>query len=86
MLAIILKYLPKLQGVLAIAIAMYNRWKRASQEKENGAAVREAVDEKDQRDLEKALGGSVAGKPVDMAGSVIRDALPGVRNDSHKKD
>ena len=57
---------------------------------ENRLALRKALDEKDQRDLEKALGSPKAGLPSGNEGSIILDPneLPGVilHNAKEKRD
>jgi hypothetical protein len=47
--------------------------------KENRDAIKKAVVDQDQRDLEKAIGSPTAGEPSGIPGTVIRDALPGVK-------
>jgi hypothetical protein len=48
----------------------------ASFRKENLEALRKAVKEYDQRDLEKAIGNPNAGEPSGDAGSEIVDSIP----------
>lgn len=42
------------------------------------AAMRKAIDEQDQRDLEKQIGNKNPGEPSGTPGTVIRDTLPNV--------
>ena len=49
---------------------------------ENLAALRKAIELKDQRDIEKALRSDHAGKPVDLPGSEIRSSIVGVVSSS----
>jgi len=78
-------------GLLALiqAIPVVDKWvqqfivyyvsKRKNEMKaENTAALRKALDEKDQRDLEKAVGNPHPGEPTSFPGTELRDTLPGV--------
>lgn len=46
--------------------------------KENRDALKKAIDEQDQRDLEIAIGSTNAGEVSNTPGSVVVDDLPGV--------
>jgi len=72
---------------LAKAIPIINQWieelttayavsKMAALKKENLDAIRKAINERDQRDLEKAVGNHHPGEPSGDAGSVIIDEPP----------
>lgn len=45
---------------------------------DNAAAIKKAIQGKDQRDLEKAIGNPDPGGYSNVPGSVVRDDLPGV--------
>ena len=45
---------------------------------ENVAAIKKAIQEKDQRDLEKALGNPNAGEPSNLPGVTQRDTIVGL--------
>lgn len=42
------------------------------------AAIRKAIDEQDQRELEKQIGNRTPGEKSNLPGTVIRDRLPGI--------
>jgi hypothetical protein len=46
--------------------------------KENRAAIKKAIDEQDQRDLEIAMGSTKPGEASGIPGTVITDSWPGV--------
>jgi hypothetical protein len=48
---------------------------------ENLAAIKKALSDYDQRELEKAIGNPNAGEPSGNPGSTIVDELPGVQRD-----
>jgi hypothetical protein len=60
-------------------IAWYVQNKIATMIKENAEAIRKAVQEQDQRELEKTMGSSTAGEPSSLPGTEVRDSLPGVK-------
>lgn len=75
------------QLILAIAKAfpIVDKWldeayneKLKAMSKETRAAIRKAIDEQDQIDLEIAIGSVNAGRPSGIPGSEIVDKLPGV--------
>jgi hypothetical protein len=45
---------------------------------EDWAAIRKAIDEQDQRNLEKQIGNKKPGEPSNLPGVDLRDTLPGV--------
>jgi hypothetical protein len=56
----------------------YFQKKLAEMKEENRLAIKKAIEEHDQRDIEKALGNPNAGEASYAAGSEIVDHLPGV--------
>jgi hypothetical protein len=46
---------------------------------ENREAIKKAIEDQDQRDLEKAIGNANAGELSEVPGTVVRDNLPGVK-------
>jgi len=74
----VLKAIPPLKDLFDRFMVFYFNSQIASMKVKNADAIRKAFNEYDQRGIEEALGSSSAGKPVDMAGSEIRDSIPGV--------
>jgi hypothetical protein len=81
-----------LKAIIAIGVVfpLINKWieelsfmyvtsKIANIKKEYRDALKKAIDLQDQRDLEKAIGSDLAGKPSGVPGSSIVDDLPGVQ-------
>lgn len=57
---------------------LYFQTRIAEMKKENRDAIKTALEKQDQRDLERALGSTIAGEPSGTPGSEIIDKLPGV--------
>lgn len=51
----------------------------SSMKKEQADGIRTAINEHDQRELERAIGNPSAGEQSGVPGSEIRDTLPGVK-------
>lgn len=72
--------IPVIDKWLQQFIAWYFNNQLASMRSDILAAVKKAIEEQDQRDLEKQMGSTKAGEPSGIPGTVIRDSLPGVQN------
>lgn len=72
----ILKAIPILDAWFQQLSTAYTVGKIASFKKENLEALRKAINEKDQRDLEAAVGNPHPGEASGDAGAVIIDAPP----------
>jgi hypothetical protein len=75
----VMSFLTLLFRLLDEILNIYERVKKLRKKEEVKDAVRTAVDDKDQRELEKALGSENASKAIDVEGSEIRKSLPGVK-------
>lgn len=75
-LIIILKALPALKALVDRFFALYAQQEYRSFQKAVQEGIRKAVDEHDQRDLEKAIGSPKAGLPSGVPGSTFHDSLP----------
>lgn len=71
--------IPTIKGWFDSLVKMYVEQQIASWRAEDRAAIKKAIDEQDQRDIEKALGSSHAGEPSGIPGTEIRETLPGVK-------
>lgn len=60
-------------------IAEYAKHQISTMKKENRDAIKKAIDEQDQRDLEKAMGSTKVGEVSGIPGTEIIDTLPGVK-------
>lgn len=74
----ILRAIPTLKAWFDWFVAEYTRREIAAMKVEIRAAIRKAIDEQDQRDLERAMGSTKPGKPSDLPGVELVDDLPGV--------
>lgn len=74
----IFQAIPKLKDLFEALVAEYVAAQIQSMKTEQRAAIKKAIDEQDQRDLEKAIKSPRAGAPSGIAGAVIVDDLPGV--------
>jgi len=74
----IIKLIPVLKDAFEQLAAYYVQTQIETMKAENLEAVRLAILAKDQRAIEKALGSSHEGKPVDMAGSEIVSHVVGI--------
>ena len=72
------KAIPILNSWLEQFESWYFRTQVASMKKENRDAIKKAIDEQDQRDLEKVLGNPNAGEPSNLPGVEQRNSIPGV--------
>lgn len=75
-----LKAIPVLKSLFDEFVVFYANSEISEMKTQDREAIRKAIEGHDQRWIEKALGVEGA-KPVDMAGSVIRDVIPGVVSD-----
>lgn len=78
LLLAVFKAIPVLKNWWDQLILMYVEKQKANLREEIRLGIYNAVNLKDQRDLEKAIGNPNAGKPVDVPDSEIVDSLPGV--------
>jgi hypothetical protein len=76
----VIQLIPTVEGWVQSFIAFYVVQQINSMKAENRDAIKKAFDEKDQRDLEKAIGNPAAGEPSGIPGTEHRDTLPGVPN------
>lgn len=72
------KALPILKTFWDGLVAAYIAREVSKMKKENVEAIRKAVDEHDQREIEKLLGSPKAGLPSGIPGTEQRDSLPNV--------
>lgn len=76
---IILKAIPALKSLVDTFISWYVQTEIKGFKEDVRAGIRAAVHDHDQRDIEKAIGSTGAGEPSGIAGTEIRDSLPGVK-------
>lgn len=76
----VLKAIPPLKDLFDRFLVFYAERQIANMKKENVEAIRKAMDEQDQREIEKAMGSSKAGEPTGVPGSRIVDSVHGVRH------
>lgn len=69
-----------LKSLVDSFVSFYISMQIDQMKEENRLAIRKAIDEQDQRDIEKALNSPRAGLPSGNAGAVIVSDLPGVTN------
>ena len=82
LLLAIFKAVPVLKSAWDRLLLMYIEKDQANLAEEIRLGIYNAVNQKDQRGIEEAIGNPNAGKPVEMPDSEIVDSLPGV--DPHK--
>ena len=70
----VIKAIPAIQSFVDSFIVFYTNSEIDKMSASNLAAIKKVLNDKDQRDLEKAIGSPTAGKPSGDAGAVI---LPG---------
>lgn len=75
----IAKALPVLNEWLHKFVELYIQAQIDSLKKETRQAIKKAIEEQDQRELEKVMGSSKAGLPSGIEGVQIVDHLPGVK-------
>lgn len=75
----IAKDVPIVDGWIKQLTTAYMLAKIAKMDKANRDALKKAIEEGDQRDLEIAMGSSGAGEMSGVPGSVVVDKLPGVK-------
>lgn len=74
----LLKAIPVLKGWVDQFTVWYIQKGVADLKEADRAALRKAIDEQDQRDLEKQIGDKNPGAPSFLPGTTIVDSLPGV--------
>lgn len=74
------KAIPIVDSWLQLLMKEYFKSQIESMKKENLDAIRQSIDDHDQRYLEKILGSKKAGELSGLPGSVIVDHIPGVSN------
>lgn len=72
----LIKVIPIIDGWIQLFVSAYVANQIDTMKKENKDAIRKAIQDHDQRDLEKAIGNQNAGKPSGDAGSTIIDHPP----------
>lgn len=60
-------------------IVEYTKEQVKDMKKENRDAIKKAIEQQDQRDLEKSMGSTKVGEPSGIQGTEIVDTLPGVK-------
>lgn len=76
----IIKAIPAIKSLFEQLVGLYVASELVSMKKENRDAIKKAIHEFDQREIEKALGNPNAGDPSNLPGSELRSSLPGVPN------
>jgi len=74
----IVKAVPIIDKWLEQLMHAYFLYKVSIMEKENVEAIRKLIEERDQRDFEKAIGSKKPGEPSGDDGAVIIDRPPGM--------
>lgn len=74
----IVKAIPILKEWVDSFVSMYKKHEEETMRKEDSEAVRKAINERDQRDLERQLGNPVPGEESHLPGTELRDSLPNV--------
>ena len=74
------KAIPPLKDLWDQIVVEYTTTQLANMKKENALAIRKAIFEKDQRDLEKLLDPTKSGEASGLPGSEIRHDLPGIKS------
>lgn len=77
-IAAFLGSIPVLGRLVEQFIAWYVNKQIDKMSAENATVIRKAIEEKDQRDIERTMGSSKAGKPSGIDGTTVVDSLPGV--------
>ena len=72
------KTFPIVDRWVQMLVAAYIASRIGSMSKDQRDGIRKAIDEQDQRDLEKAIGNPQAGEPSGLPGVEHRPTLPGV--------
>ncbi len=75
----LIKAIPILDKWAQAFITFYVNSQIDGMARENIEALRKAIDDQDQRDLEKAIGNPDDGEPSHLPGTEIRHTLPGVK-------
>ena len=76
----IIKAIPAIKSFWDELVSMYIAQEIEQMKAENKVAIKEAIYENDQRDLEKAIGSGKAGEASGVPDIVVVDELPGVHN------
>ena len=72
----IITLIPRVKAWFDELVSVYVQMKIASMKRENREAIRRAIIEHDQRDLEKAIGNPYPGEPSGEEGTEIIDGPP----------
>jgi aminoglycoside N3'-acetyltransferase len=80
LLVSVFKAIPIIWTMIDRFAALWVQFRVWQMREENRDAIRKAIDTKDQRPIENAVGNPGAGKPSGIAGGELRDSLPGVRD------
>jgi hypothetical protein len=78
LLTAIFKMVPALKDLFDQFIVAYTKHQIETIDAAYLAAIKKAINDKDQRDIEKALGSPRAGEQSGIGGTEIRKDLPGV--------
>lgn len=79
LLLAIFEAIPIVDGWFQALVREYVKRRIARMKAENLDAIRLAIEEHDQRGLEKAIGNPRPGEPSNLPGVEIHDSLPGVK-------
>ncbi len=85
----LLQAVPSLKSVWDELVAAYIERQIATMKQQNRDAIRKAINEQDQRPIERAIGSPHAGEPSRIPGVVIVDDLPnvgGVQNPTTRRN
>ena len=80
-IAAIIKAIPIIKKWVDLFMVYYFNYTVDKMRKEDRAAIRKAIDEQDQRDLEKQIGDRHPGENSNLPGTGLRDSLPNVVQD-----
>ncbi len=72
------KAVPIVNDWIQELIVAFTNQRIDSMSKENRESIKKAIEQKDQRDLERAMGSINAGELSGIPGTVVVDKLPGV--------
>jgi len=85
LLIAIFKAIPALERQWDAAVVAYIKQRRDVLRKETRDAIKKALDDQDQIDLENSMGAVEAGQQSHRPGAVLVDSLPGLRDEKPDK-
>jgi len=74
----VFKSIPVLKEWFDKLVVLYVNYQIDNMKEDDRKAIRKAIDEQDQRDLETQIGNPNAGERSNLPGTELRDSLPGV--------